>query len=491
MEVIRDEFGTPHIFGKTPEEVAYGVGYAQAEDRLQALLNNLARGSDEVAPPDPANSLVDRMLVAFADGVNRYITDHKKDLPEPVEPVRPEQVRAFSQLAFDWIQGSNDVLVSGSRTPSGAPEAILDPLGDWNADDRPYPMRINIEGEEGAGPIEASGIAPAGVPFPLIGHTRHAAYGWGKIEEAGPQTLEQAWGMLTARNRSEMDAVLGMQQIHGEALVAMSSVGDAGEIHAEMWDTGGSTPFLGFLMRPRYRRDGTWSRQADGGTRELLRSQNSWPLGRLVDVAFAGDVHGAKEWQKAIARIVPDDKLTLTLTGWDRRADVGSVQAREFYMFKMELGRESSMMRPPDSLSRGRMVAAMRRVWDYMGSRTKYTAPYGSEFRVVRDRARESYPVGGGMVTEAGIETPRAIWFEHRGTLNMGVGGQTAPQIIELGPEPRSYAVLSTGQSDDPDSPHFDDQARDLFSIAAASDTFFGNRELLMEHASSQLELKY
>ena len=263
VEIIRDEFGIPHIFAKTPEEAAYGIGYAQAEDRLQALLRDLERAAGrEVAPPDPATSLIDRMLAAYADGVNRYIKDH--DLSGDIQPIRPEQVRAFSQLGFDWIQGSNDVLVSGSRTASGAPEAILDPLGDWNADDRPYPMRITIEGDGGVGPIEAAGIAPAGIPFPLIGHTRHAAYGWGPVEEAGPQALEQAWGMLTARKRTEMDAVLGMNQIHGDALVAMATVGSVGEIHSEIWDTGGSTPFLGFLMRPRYRRDGTWPPSACG-----------------------------------------------------------------------------------------------------------------------------------------------------------------------------------------------------------------------------------
>ena len=271
----------------------------------------------------------------------------------------------------------------------------------------------------------------------------------------------------------------------------MSSTGEAGEIHSEIWDTGGSTPFLGFLMRPRYRRDGTWSRQADGGLRTLLRSQNSWPLTRLVDVAFSGEVYRARDWQKAIARIVPDNKLTLPLTGWDRRAEVDSIPAREFYRFKMELGREAPMMKPPDSLTRGRIVAALRRVYDFMGRQTRYTSPYGAEFRILRDGARESYPVGGGMVTDAGMETPRAIWFERRGSVNIGVGGQTAPQIVELGPEPRSYSALSTGQSDDPKSPHFDDQARELFSIAAATDTFFGDREMLMEHASTRLELKF
>ena len=40
VKIIRDDFGIPHIFADTDEAAAYGFGYAQAEDRLEQLLQN-------------------------------------------------------------------------------------------------------------------------------------------------------------------------------------------------------------------------------------------------------------------------------------------------------------------------------------------------------------------------------------------------------------------------------------------------------------------
>ena len=34
IRIVRDEYGIPHIFGKTAEDVSYGAGYALAQDRL-------------------------------------------------------------------------------------------------------------------------------------------------------------------------------------------------------------------------------------------------------------------------------------------------------------------------------------------------------------------------------------------------------------------------------------------------------------------------
>lgn len=34
VTIIRDEYGVPHVFASTSESLWYGVGYAQAQDRL-------------------------------------------------------------------------------------------------------------------------------------------------------------------------------------------------------------------------------------------------------------------------------------------------------------------------------------------------------------------------------------------------------------------------------------------------------------------------
>src|SRR6185436_2601582 len=39
-EILRDEYGVPHVFAPTLETAAFAVGYAQAEDRLEELLKN-------------------------------------------------------------------------------------------------------------------------------------------------------------------------------------------------------------------------------------------------------------------------------------------------------------------------------------------------------------------------------------------------------------------------------------------------------------------
>ncbi|HKB42716.1 MAG TPA: penicillin acylase family protein, partial [Gemmataceae bacterium] len=41
--IYRDDFGVPNIFAATEEGAAYGMGYAQAEDRLEELFRQYRR----------------------------------------------------------------------------------------------------------------------------------------------------------------------------------------------------------------------------------------------------------------------------------------------------------------------------------------------------------------------------------------------------------------------------------------------------------------
>src|SRR5207245_1901253 len=43
VTIYRDEFGIPNIFADTEEGVCYGMGYAQAEDRLDEILKQYRR----------------------------------------------------------------------------------------------------------------------------------------------------------------------------------------------------------------------------------------------------------------------------------------------------------------------------------------------------------------------------------------------------------------------------------------------------------------
>ena len=47
--VYRDDYGIPHVFAPTLESAAFGIGYAQAEDRLEELLKNYRRANGTMA----------------------------------------------------------------------------------------------------------------------------------------------------------------------------------------------------------------------------------------------------------------------------------------------------------------------------------------------------------------------------------------------------------------------------------------------------------
>ena len=114
-------------------------------------------------------------------------------------------------------------------------------------------------------------------------------------------------------------------------------------------------------------------------------------------------------------------------------------------------------------------------------------------FRVQREGALKSIPAGGGAVPEAAMITPRAITFRRAGPVEIGSAGQSATQIIELSNKPasstHSASVLVLGESDHPDSGHFDDQARELFSKGKAQYTYFGDRKELEKRLSSKKQL--
>ena len=225
-------------------------------------------------------------------------------------------------------------------------------------------------------------------------------------------------------------------------------------------------------------------------TVQLLAAQNKWPFGRAVDVAFSTAVYKAETWQARLVKLAPELPFVQMLTGWSRRSDATSTEALAFYLFKMALGKpEAAALEPPDSLSNNRIRAALRKAQDQVETELPYRADYGTMFRVARDGASRSNPAAGGTVTEAGMITPRAITFRAAGAVVMGTGGQTATQIVELSRIPNAVSILVPGESDRPDSGHFDDQAHELFSKGTAKPTYFGDRKELEKHISSKKEL--
>ncbi|WP_431468899.1 penicillin acylase family protein [Sphingosinithalassobacter sp. LHW66-3] len=155
VEIVRDDFGVPHIFGKTDPDVAYGIAYAHAEDdfdtlqqvvamvrgRLGAMTGSEGAKTDYVfhllrirdtvdrdydAQPEDVRALLD----GYAAGLNHYAEQH----PEEVQlarlfPVSGRDIAAGFVLRSPFFFGLDTVLgrLSEGEAP---PREMADPLPD-------------------------------------------------------------------------------------------------------------------------------------------------------------------------------------------------------------------------------------------------------------------------------------------------------------------------------------------------------------------------
>ena len=185
VEIIRDHFGVPHIYGKTDDDAVFGLLYAQAEDDFPRIERNyvwaigrLAEVEGEgaifsdlrarlymtvdeakaayAAAPDWLRALCD----AWADGLNYYLLTHPGVRPkllmqfEPwmpmffsegsiggdIEQIPVERIAAFYGSDAETIAaarkieaefapggGSNGFAIAGERTRSGNAMLLINP----------------------------------------------------------------------------------------------------------------------------------------------------------------------------------------------------------------------------------------------------------------------------------------------------------------------------------------------------------------------------
>lgn len=215
--ILRDRYGVPHIYGKRDVDVAFGFGYAQAQDHLVPMLLNYraAAGTasevlgaghldgDERAllwrirsvavagygalPPETRN-----LIGAFADGVNHYIDVYRDELPDWVVHIGGTDVVALSRwlvMLFAEQAGwpelakkgltpylstrptSNMWVLGGSRTADGNPVFGMDLHLPWRAPFQPY--EAHLVSREG---LNVSGVTVFGIPVILAGHNRRMAW---------------------------------------------------------------------------------------------------------------------------------------------------------------------------------------------------------------------------------------------------------------------------------------------------------------------------
>lgn len=157
-EIIRDEWGVPHIFGRTDADAAFGVAYAHAEDDFKTIQEVVAatRGvlasynGMDAAPTDYLISLLDvwntvearyetdvpadvkAIANAYAEGLNLYAAQHPDETWKGLAPFRGEDVIAGFIFKTPLFYGLDETIL-GLMKDERDMQVALDPNGDRKA----------------------------------------------------------------------------------------------------------------------------------------------------------------------------------------------------------------------------------------------------------------------------------------------------------------------------------------------------------------------
>jgi len=139
IDIIRDSFGVPHIFGKTDPDVAYGLAWAHAEDDFATIQQSLMAGKSMLAQyqgkkgasidyiihllriPELVEAKYEsdlspafkKLLEGYAAGLNAYATAHPKEvLLKKAFPVTPKDMVQYSVLQLCVLSGADKALSS-------------------------------------------------------------------------------------------------------------------------------------------------------------------------------------------------------------------------------------------------------------------------------------------------------------------------------------------------------------------------------------------
>lgn len=207
VTIYRDDFGIPHIYGDTPADAAYGLGYAAAEDRLEDIYENIriATGSaaeffgEKYVQTDYAMKLVrnaETCAKHFAEspehlralsenyikGVQAFADEHPERVPEWKIDLEPWQPAAIGRaMVLRWPLGtimddlngkpekpaftSNEFAVSPSRTADNCAIVLTDPHLTWEN------LAVFHEARVHGGDMHMSGFFILGSPLLGLGHT--------------------------------------------------------------------------------------------------------------------------------------------------------------------------------------------------------------------------------------------------------------------------------------------------------------------------------
>lgn len=131
VEILRDHFGIPHVYGKTDADAVFGLLFAQCEDDFKRVelnyIEKLGRLSEVNGKQDIYNDLLIKLVIdssdaikdyeaapkwlkeilnAYADGINYYLYKHPQ-----VQPVLLKRFQPWYALL--WTDGSIGAISTG------------------------------------------------------------------------------------------------------------------------------------------------------------------------------------------------------------------------------------------------------------------------------------------------------------------------------------------------------------------------------------------
>ncbi len=188
VEIIRDDFGVPHIYGSRDADVVFGLLYAQCEDDFRRVERNYLWALGRLAELEGEKELysdlraqlymttaeakdayqkapewLKELCVAFADGINYYLHTHPEVRPKVIthyepwmplfffegsiggdlEQISTAQLKAFYEpkatlgltqeqelvtpLLFEEPTGSNGIAIAPSLSESGNAMLLINP----------------------------------------------------------------------------------------------------------------------------------------------------------------------------------------------------------------------------------------------------------------------------------------------------------------------------------------------------------------------------
>lgn len=175
VEIIRDDFGVPHIYGTTDADAVFGLLYAQCEDDFRRVERNYLWALGRLAELEGEKELysdlraqlymttaeaqkayqhapewLKELCVAFADGINYYLYTHPEVQPQVITQYEPWMPLFF----FEGSIGGDLERISTARLKSFyEPKASL-----GMKQEREEAMLLNFEEPKGSNGIA---IAPS------------------------------------------------------------------------------------------------------------------------------------------------------------------------------------------------------------------------------------------------------------------------------------------------------------------------------------------